>query len=93
VAVRQIRLWQSSRVRLLVASDESLAEGFHSFEPDNGYRWTDGNAVLPLELFQGLAGECQIEVLIGGTTRYPRCNAAAGAASSQRGTHARRHSH
>ena len=46
VAVRQVRLWQGARLRTLDASDESLVEGFHAFEPDNGFRWTDGDAAV-----------------------------------------------
>jgi hypothetical protein len=71
VAVRQVRLWQGSRLRMLDASDQSLAEGFHDFEPDNGFRWTDGDAALPATLFAGITGACQLELLVGGAMRYP----------------------
>ncbi len=71
VAVRQVRLWQGARVRVLEVSDESLDEGFHAFEQDNGFRWTDGDAVLPAALFEGFEGTCQLELLLGGATRYP----------------------
>ncbi|HET6235806.1 MAG TPA: Hint domain-containing protein [Acetobacteraceae bacterium] len=71
VAVRQVRLWQGRRLRVLDAADESLAEGFHTFEPDNGFRWTDGDATLPTTLFADIEGACQLDLLVGGTTQYP----------------------
>jgi len=71
VAVRQVRLWQGRRLRVLDAADESMAEGFHAFEPDNGYRWTDGDAALPATLFADIEGACQLELLVGGAMRYP----------------------
>jgi hypothetical protein len=73
VAVRQIRLWRGAELRLIEASDPSLEEGFHLFEEDNGFRWTDGNALLPAALFDGINGACDLELHIGGTTRYPLC--------------------
>ena len=75
VAVRQVRLWQGRRLRVLDAADESLAEGFHTFEPDNGFRWTDGDATLPTTLFADIEGACQLDLLVGGTTQYPVCSA------------------
>jgi len=73
VAVRQIRMWQGRRLRLLDAADESFVEGFHAaFEPDNGFRWTDGNAALPATLTADIRGACQLELLVGATAaRYP----------------------
>ena len=73
VAVRQIRLWQGRRLRLLDAADELFVEGFHAaFEPDNGFRWTDGNAALPATLTAGIRGACQLEMLVCATAaRYP----------------------
>jgi len=69
--VRQIRLWRGARLRLIEASDPSLDEGFHLFEEDNGFRWTDGNARLPATLFDGVDGACELELYVGGTTQYP----------------------
>lgn len=71
VAVRQIRLWQGARLRLLDAADHALAVGSHGFEPDDDLRWTDGNALLPATLFAGIDGPCELEVLTCGTARYP----------------------
>ena len=71
VAVRQIRLWRGARLRVLDAADEALIEGFQAFEPDNGFRWTDGNGALPAALFADVESACQIELLVGSTTQYP----------------------
>jgi autotransporter passenger strand-loop-strand repeat protein len=71
VAVRHVQVWQGARLRMVDAADESLAEGFHAFEPDNGFRWTDGDALLPATLFAGIEGACQLDLLVSATTRYP----------------------
>ncbi len=71
VAVRQVRLWQGARLRVLEASDASLDSGFHAFEPSNGWRWTSGDARLPAALFDGVDGACKVELLFGATMRYP----------------------
>jgi hypothetical protein len=71
VAVRQIRLWQGERLLLLEAADPSLTEGFHEFEPADGLRWTDGNALLPATFLAGVDGPWELEVLTGGATYYP----------------------
>jgi hypothetical protein len=72
VAVRQIRLWHGARLRVLDASDPLLADGFHGFEADNGFRWTDGDASVPAALFAGSDGACELELLVTGSTQYPR---------------------
>jgi len=69
--VRQVRLWQGARLRTLDASDLSLVEGFHTFEADNLFRWTNGDATLPATLFQDIEGACQLKLLLGGAMRYP----------------------
>jgi hypothetical protein len=71
VAIRQVRLWQGTKLRVLEATDAALAEGFHAFEPDNLFRWTDGDAALPATLFADVEGACQLELLVGGAMRYP----------------------
>jgi hypothetical protein len=71
VAVREVRLWQGTKLRVLEAADASLAEGFHTFEPDNLWRWTSGDAALPAALFADIEGACQLELLVGGAMRYP----------------------
>lgn len=42
------------RVRSIEADDASLCEGFHAFEVDEEFRWTNGNALLPASLSDGL---------------------------------------
>jgi len=71
VAVRRLRLWQGARLRMMDAADESLAEGFHAYEPANLFRWTDGDAALPESLFTDITGACRLELLISGAMRYP----------------------
>ncbi len=71
IALRQVLLWQGSRLRLIEASDPSLGEGFHQFEPSNGFRWTNGDACLPASLFDGVTGPCRLELHVGCTMRYP----------------------
>ncbi|HEY3847763.1 MAG TPA: Hint domain-containing protein [Acetobacteraceae bacterium] len=71
VALQRIMLWRGAGLRLIDASDPSLADGFHGFEPDNGFRWTDGDARIPDALFDGVGGACELELHVGCTTRYP----------------------
>jgi hypothetical protein len=71
VALQRIMLWRGAGLRLIDASDPSLADGFHGFEPDKGFRWTDGDARIPDALFDGVGGPCELELHVGCTTRYP----------------------
>ena len=70
VAVRRISVWQGARLQTVQADDDALAAGFHAFEPDNAWRWTDGNAVLPSTLFADIRGVCRIELQVAGGTQY-----------------------
>jgi hypothetical protein len=70
VALRQIKLWQGRHVRVIEADDTRLSQGFHAFEAGSGLRWTDGNALLPASLFEGVVGPCELELRVGCTTRY-----------------------
>jgi hypothetical protein len=71
VALRRVAVRQGTRFRTLEGADTSLSEGFHEFEPANGLRWTDGDAVLPTALFDGFAGPVELVLHIGCTTCYP----------------------
>jgi len=71
VALKRITVWRGRRLRIMEASDPVLISGFHGFEEDNGFRWTDGDATLPPSLFDGLAGSCMIELTVACTARYP----------------------
>ncbi len=53
VAVRRIVLAQARRQQAIEAASTSLMDGWHSFEPGDGIRWTDGDAALPASLFSG----------------------------------------
>jgi hypothetical protein len=81
VALRQVVLWQGRHVKIVTASDAQLCEGFHAFEANNGYRWTDGDATLPASLFGGVSGSCEIELHVGCTARYERIDEQVGAAA------------
>jgi hypothetical protein len=70
VALRQIQVTQAARMRVADADDARLTDGFHEFEPDNGFRWTDGDAAIPPELFAGLGGPLEVALRLGATTRY-----------------------
>ena len=70
VAVRRAVVRQGSRFRTFLADDVRLVAGFHAAEADRRLRWTDGDAVLPGELFAGFAGPFEVVVQVGGATRY-----------------------
>jgi hypothetical protein len=60
VALRQVVVSQRTRFRAMQADDKLLADGFHAFEADNGFRWTDGEAVVPAALFVGFTGAFEL---------------------------------
>ncbi len=70
VAIRQLRLWQGRSLRVMEAADTGLAAGFHRFETAGGIRWTDGDAAVSMELFDGFDGAMDLHVVIGATARY-----------------------
>jgi Hint domain len=70
VAIRQIGLAHGTQMRVMEASDLRLADGFHAFEADNDFRWTNGNATLPVALFDDFAGPIELVVQVGATARY-----------------------
>src|SRR5665213_3347080 len=65
------RLACRARVRTIAVTDPALSEGFHAFEPDNGPRWTDGDAALPASLFGLLDGPNDLVLQVGATASYP----------------------
>ncbi len=71
VALRRIALHQAMRCRVIEAEDPVLAKGFHAFEPDNGLRWTNGDATVPAGLFDGFDGPMELVLHVGCTTQYP----------------------
>jgi len=70
VALRQIMVSQGARLRTIEAEDARLTQGFHGFEADNEIRWTDGDATVPADLFDGFTGPLEIAVRLGGRTTY-----------------------
>jgi hypothetical protein len=70
VALRQIMARQGQRMRLIEAKDDVLTAGYHGFEESSGIRWTDGDATVPGELFDGLAFPLEILLGLGGSTKY-----------------------
>jgi hypothetical protein len=71
VALRRIMVWQGARLRLIEGADPSLGPGFHAFELDNGFRWTNGDGPLQSALFDGINGPSELELHVGCTTWYP----------------------
>ena len=70
VAVRQIAARKGTRFRTMAARDTALSPGFHDFEADNGFRWTDGDAAVPPSLLSGFGGSVEVVVQIAMTTVY-----------------------
>ncbi len=70
VALWRIMLRQGPRLRMIEAEDASLAEGFHGYEADNSFRWTDGDALLPAALYDGLQGGFELELHVACSARY-----------------------
>ncbi|HEY4171745.1 MAG TPA: Hint domain-containing protein, partial [Rhodopila sp.] len=70
VALRRIVIRQGRRFQVVQADDPRLADGFHAPEPGRRLRWTDGDAVLPSEVFAGFNGPFEVVVQVGGTARY-----------------------
>src|SRR3984885_13536398 len=67
VALRRIVLAQPLRQRAIDAEDTSLTDGFHSFEGGHAFRWTNGDAAIPAELFAGAHGPCMLMLQLGAT--------------------------
>jgi hypothetical protein len=60
VALRRIEVRRGHRVRSIAMDDALLTEGFHAFEADNGFRWTDGDALLPRSLLGRASGALEL---------------------------------
>jgi hypothetical protein len=70
VALRRIDIRRGRRVRVIGAEDSRLTQGFHAFEADNGFRWTDGDAVLPRALLGAPFGPLELWLHCAGTACY-----------------------
>jgi hypothetical protein len=73
VAIRQIVTWRGRFPTVIEADNSLLDDGFHGYEPDNRFRWTSGDASLPLEL---LIGADAIDLYVAGYAQYPLLAAA-----------------
>ena len=73
VAIRQIVAWRSRFPTVTEADDPRLRDGFHGYETDNGFRWTNGDAALPATVFEGAAA---LDLYLRGETLYPLVEAA-----------------
>jgi hypothetical protein len=75
VAIRSIQVWNGARPRVMEAADPALTEGFHDFEADQdgggGFRWTNGDALLPAALTADVQAGHRLVLQVECTTRYP----------------------
>ena len=71
VAIQRIVLAHARRQRAITADAASLTKGYHAFEADFGIRWTDGDAVVPADLFAGMSTPGLLMLHIGGAAMYP----------------------
>jgi Hint domain len=69
VAIRSITIQAGTHRRTIEASDASLCTGFHGYEPDEGIRWTTGDALMPADHF-ACTGPFDVEITTGGATSY-----------------------
>jgi hypothetical protein len=79
--------WQGTRFRVIEAADALLEDGFHVFEPDNGLRWTDGDAGVPPVLFDGFDGPPELVLHVVGGGENPRINGAESVPESRLSSH------
>ena len=70
VALRRLVLAQARRQQVIEADASTLADGFYPFEPEDGIRWTDGDATIPAELFSGMVGRGMLILHLGAATKY-----------------------
>jgi Hint domain/Calx-beta domain len=70
VALRRLVVRKGTRFEVIEANDGRLIDGFHVFEADCGFRWTDGDATIPAEVFAGYSGSLELILHIGDTAHY-----------------------
>ena len=70
VALRRLVLVQARRQQVIEADASTLADGFYPFEPEDGIRWTNGDATIPAELFSGMVGRGMLILHLGAATKY-----------------------
>jgi microcystin-dependent protein len=70
VAIRQLVLSRGTLSHAVNAADPALTDGFHPYEEDNLYRWTDGDATLPASLLEAVPGATMLALHIGEIAHY-----------------------
>ena len=70
VGLQRIELRQGTRCLEIELTDLALTDGFHAHEPENGLRWTDGNAALPTRVLGAFEGPKELVLHVGATTFY-----------------------
>jgi hypothetical protein len=70
VAVRRVLVRRGSKFRVIEAENPGLELGFHEFEADSRFRWTDGDAVLPVELFADFGAPAMLTLQLWSTAQY-----------------------
>jgi hypothetical protein len=70
VAVRQIVALKGRMVRTIEADDPSLEQGFHALDAETGFRWTNGDAFVPVNLFDRVIGPLEIFLRLSGSATY-----------------------
>jgi len=70
VAQRRLVVRKGSSFRVIEANDDRLADRFHAFEEDNEFRWTDGEANILAELFEGFTAPLELVAHVAMTARY-----------------------
>jgi hypothetical protein len=76
LAIRSVLLRDDDSAIELAFDSRWLVEGFHSPEPSEGFRWTDGYAQVPQRCLALFDGPFEIMIDAGCTTRYPLAAAA-----------------
>jgi autotransporter passenger strand-loop-strand repeat protein len=71
IALTRVTLRSGGAFRVIEADDARLTDGFHTYEPECGWRWTDGNALLPNDLLIGFDAPMELVLRVGSTSRYP----------------------
>ena len=70
VALRRVLVRQGARFRVAKADDPRLVQGFHTFEADSNFVWTDGDAALPMALLSEFSGPVEIILVVACTAHY-----------------------
>jgi Hint domain len=70
ISLRRIVVRQGTRSRVIEAGDPLLRDGFHAFEAENNLRWTNGDALLPAEIYASFDARAEVVIQLAGTTHY-----------------------